>query len=348
MAKLPGLFRPMTSPAKPSSRTVLSCPKSCDGRESATDFFVRAFVTFMPRSNRPLTTRTNATLSLWRGSMFACNLKTNPVNPESVGSTSEPSAHARPRGRVLYPRNVSRNSFTPKLFMPDPKNTGVSCPSCTACKSKSLPSSSKSSMSSINRACKSSPMSVAKFASSSGTISRPFVFLSSPFLVFPALASLSNRCTSLVGRWNTPRNVSPLPMGQFTAYVGSSNSCSIWSNSSSGSKLGRSILLQNVKMGSPFSRHTSNSFRVCGSRPLAESISITALSAALTVRYVSSEKSAWPGVSSRFSVNPEYAKDSAVDEMEMPRCCSISIQSEVAAFAPRRDRTAPASLIAPP
>ena len=143
-------------------------------------------------------------------------------------------------------------------------------------------------------------------------------------------------------------NVSPLPIGQFTAYVGSSNSFSIWSNNSSGSSDGLSILLQNVKIGSPFSLHTSNSFRVCGSRPLALSMSITALSAALTVRYVSSEKSACPGVSRRLSVKFLYAKDSAVDEMEMPRCFSISIQSDVAALAPRLARTAPASWMAPP
>ena len=40
----------------------------------------------------------------------------------------------------------------------------------------------------------------------------------------------------------TPWNVSPLPIGQFTAYVGRENSRSIWSNNSSGSRDGRSIL----------------------------------------------------------------------------------------------------------
>ena len=33
--------------------------------------------------------------------------------------------------------------------------------------------------------------------------------------------------------------------------------------------------------------------------------------------------------------------------MEMPRCCSSSIQSDVAAFLPWRPRTAPASSMAP-
>lgn len=40
------------------------------------------------------------------------------------------------------------------------------------------------------------------------------------------------------------------------------------------------------------------------SAPFPASMSITALSEAESVRYVSSEKSAWPGVSRRFSVNP--------------------------------------------
>ena len=39
--------------------------------------------------------------------------------------------------------------------------------------------------------------------------------------------------------------------------------------------------------------HTSKSLRVCGSRPLAASMSMSALSAAARVRYVSSEKSWW-------------------------------------------------------
>jgi hypothetical protein len=53
----------------------------------------------------------------------------------------------------------------------------------------------------------------------------------------------------------------------------------------------------NVSTGMSRSRHTSNSFSVCGSRPLAASRSITAESTADSTRKVSSEKSAWPGVS---------------------------------------------------
>ena len=95
-------------------------------------------------------------------------------------------------------------------------------------------------------------------------------------------------------------------------------------------------------------RQIANSLRVCGSTPLAASMSITALSAASSVRYVSSPKSWWPGVSSKFIVWPWYGNCSTVDVIEMPRSRSSSIQSDVAARARRRAATCPAVTIAPP
>ena len=47
---------------------------------------------------------------------------------------------------------------------------------------------------------------------------------------------------------------------------------------------GRSILLMKVKIGMPRMRQTSKSLLVCGSTPLAVSMSMTALSAAASVR----------------------------------------------------------------
>ena len=55
--------------------------------------------------------------------------------------------------------------------------------------------------------------------------------------------------------------------------------------------MGRSHLFMKVKMGTPRCRHTSKSLRVCGSMPLAESITMTTESTAVSTRYVSSEKS---------------------------------------------------------
>ena len=51
----------------------------------------------MSFSNRPEQTRTNATRSRWRGSMFAWILKTKPVNRSSVGLTMPESRQSRLR-----------------------------------------------------------------------------------------------------------------------------------------------------------------------------------------------------------------------------------------------------------
>ena len=48
--------------------------------------------------------------------------------------------------------------------------------------------------------------------------------------------------------------------------------------------VGRSHLFMKVKIGIPRIRHTSKSLRVCASTPLAASISMTAASAAVSVR----------------------------------------------------------------
>ena len=102
-----------------------------------------------------------------------------------------------------------------------------------------------------------------------------------------------------------------------------------------------------VSTGRPCCRQTSKSFSVCGSTPLAASSTITTLSTASSVRKVSSLKSWWPGVSSSVTWWPSSSNSSAAALMEMPRCCSISIQSETAWRCVLLPRTAPASSIAP-
>ena len=73
---------------------------------------------------------------------------------------------------------------------------------------------------------------------------------------------------------------------------------------------------------------------------------ITASTAAKT-RYVSSEKSLWPGVSSKLNTWSRYGNCNTVDEIEIPRSRSSAIQSEVEARPPARAFTAPASCTAP-
>ena len=76
-------------------------------------------------------------------------------------------------------------------------------------------------------------------------------------------------------------------------------------------------------------------------------MTITTLSAAMSARYVSSLKSRWPGVSRSDMRRPSSSNSRAADVIEMPRCCSSAIQSDVACRRALRPRTAPASSIAP-
>ena len=120
------------------------------------------------------------------------------------------------------------------------------------------------------------------------------------------------------------------------------------SSRSNGSRPSRSTLLMKVMIGTSRRRQTSNNLRVCASMPLAASITITALSTAVSVRYVSSEKSSWPGVSSRLKVTPPRSNVITLDVTEMPRACSIFIQSDRARRFWPRARTSPAAWMAPP
>src|SRR5660398_145146 len=115
-----------------------------------------------------------------------------------------------------------------------------------------------------------------------------------------------------------------------------------------GGPAGRSHLLTKVMRGVPRLRHTSNSRSVRSSTTLAASRTITAASTAVRTREVSSEKSRWPGVSRRLSTQLRWLKRRTVELIEIPRCCSISIQSERVVRSPRRALTRPAVSIAPP
>ena len=114
------------------------------------------------------------------------------------------------------------------------------------------------------------------------------------------------------------------------------------SKSSKGSRPSRSILLMKVMMGTSRKRQTSNNLRVCSSIPFAASITMTAESTAVRVRYVSSLKSAWPGVSKRLKVQPPNSYVITEEATEMPRSASTFIQSDWVLRWARRAFTAPA------
>ena len=63
---------------------------------------------------------------------------------------------------------------------------------------------------------------------------------------------------------------------------------------------------------------------------------------------MSSEKSSWPGVSSRLNTRPSYSKVITEVTTEMPRSRSIAIQSDRVERRSRLALTCPASWMAPP
>jgi hypothetical protein len=138
-----------------------------------------------------------------------------------------------------------------------------------------------------------------------------------------------------------------MPTGQVKGTTSMPSSRSISSIRSSGSLTSRSILLTKVRIGVLRARQTCSRRRVCGSTPLAASITISAASTAVSTRYVSSEKSWWPGVSSRLMTDARYSICITLEATEMPRCFSISIQSEVAWREAFLALTEPAIWIAP-
>ena len=82
------LTRPITSPGKASSTVSRSWPNIDCAYFVANGRPVAAWVSTMPRSNRPEHTRTNAIRSRWAGSILACTLNTSPENGAPTGRSS--------------------------------------------------------------------------------------------------------------------------------------------------------------------------------------------------------------------------------------------------------------------
>ena len=215
--------------------------------------------------------------------MLAWTLKTSAENGASTGRV-EPSSVGRGRGAGASRSTASSSRRTPKFETADPKKTGVQAPRANASASNCEPAASRSSSSScaVLHASPSRASACSGVSSSSGAAVAP-----------PAVRV--NRWNVPVERSTTPRKSPGMPTGQVAATGAMPSTDSTWSSISSGSMPGRSYLLTNVRSGMPRARATSNSRRVCGSTPRAASSSMTAASAALSTRSVSSEKSRWPG-----------------------------------------------------
>ena len=93
----------------------------------------------------------------------------------------------------------------------------------------------------------------------------------------------------------------------------------------------RSILLTKQIRGTEYLSAWRHTVSDCGSTPATESNTATAPSSTRSERSTSTVKSTWPGVSMMLMRWPSHSQVVAADVMVMPRSCSCSIQSIVAA-----------------
>ncbi len=94
----------------------------------------------------------------------------------------------------------------------------------------------------------------------------------------------SKMCTSSSARWYTPFSRLPMPIGQVSGAQAMPSTDSTSSSSSIGERPSRSSLLMKVMIGVSRSRQTSISLIVRSSTPLAQSITISAESTAVSTR----------------------------------------------------------------
>ena len=93
----------------------------------------------------------------------------------------------------------------------------------------------------------------------------------------------------------------------------------------------RSILLMNAMRGTWYLSAWRQTVSDCGSTPATESNSAMAPSSTRSERSTSTVKSTWPGVSMMLMRWSRHSHVVAADVIVMPRSCSCSIQSIVAA-----------------
>ena len=93
----------------------------------------------------------------------------------------------------------------------------------------------------------------------------------------------------------------------------------------------RSSLLTKQMRGTLYLSAWRHTVSDCGSTPATPSNTVTAPSSTRSERSTSTVKSTWPGVSMMLMVWSFHSQVVAADVMVMPRSCSCSIQSIVAA-----------------
>ena len=223
--------------------------------------------------------------------------------------------------------------WTPLFLNAVPHSTGVSAPAMVArlmaamsCSSDgSVPSRYSSIISSSFSAIVSSSRSRYSRAASTWSSGIPTTSYLSPL---PSVCQSSARMRT---RSMTPRKSDSTPHGSWTTSGVAPSRSTIMSTQRWNSAPTRSILLTKQIRGTPYRSACRQTVSDCGSTPATASKTATAPSSTRSERSTSTVKSTCPGVSMMLMVWPSQLVVVAADVMVMPRSCSCSIQSMVAA-----------------
>ena len=228
------------------------------------------------------------------GSMLAWILNTKPENGASAGSTMRAVPASRGCGCGAQSSSACRISCTPKLLIPEPKNTGVCWPG--------------QKIDQVERAAGAADEVdiVAQFADFErelfveNGLSMPSIFSASVRFSSPGREAQQAVVAEVI---DAAEGLAHADRPGDRAHSMSSTS-SISSSSSNGSRTSRSSLLTKVMIGVLRMRQTSSSLIVCASTPFGRvdhhHRGVDGGQHAVGV----SEKSSWPGVSSRLTVCP--------------------------------------------
>ena len=226
------------------------------------------------------------------GSMLAWTLNTKAENGLSSARGAS-SRSSRGDGDGASSMTASSSSRTPKLVSADPTNTGVDWPARNDGRSTSAPiaSSSEHSSSAAFHAvpcsalpCRAGDVDVAGLL---GCRRRAARRAGEPGVPPGAAIDQSLELLAVADR---PRDRRRAQLDLLLDLVEQLERLAA----------GPVVLVEERDHRQVADRQTWNSFSVCASMPFAASSTITTASTAASTRYVSSEKSRWPGVSSRF------------------------------------------------
>ena len=128
-----------------------------------------------------------------------------------------------------------------------------------------------------------------------------------------------------------PTRSASAPIGSWTGTALAPRRSIIVSTERSKSAPMRSILLMNAMRGTWYLSAWRQTVSDCGSTPATESNTAMAPSRTRSERSTSTVKSTWPGVSMMLIRCSSQVQVVAADVIVMPRSCSCSIQSIVAA-----------------